>query len=554
MPQDEDAPAEEVVHGVKAGELGSERKESSSGLLHEESLPGDTDEADLGPEHTTPDLKSEPSPQLFEDLGHCPSNKYAGLAVAPTELTKEEEIFDEVDIGADAPASPIGQSAEAVPAEEHSLRPGSDIDLASTPSDVALDREPAEGTKASSSAPENRVIEVGDAIDEQISGQSVSTSSYTPPGLDGAHGSAEQTSREPVPDVIVNTRIQGSAQSEHETPSALGPAFDSPNSIAHRRQLPPLSVTPTPISASPSPSADAHPVSPMFRSTSMSSSRVGIVSPRSAKGSPRVIMSPKFRSIDAMHADDDEDDGMEEMPIEGAPFESIPLDADVDVVNSLSRTGSRSSRQTHSRQASRESNPARTSMTNGHSRVDSHGVPITDRPRTPVGRVATPRESPRDGNAQSSPHVASPKVNPVPANANNQPSQALGVKGVNAFEKFVSRTRPAHLPPKDKSEDMEHLHQWESMMAQAKQHDAEERKKQQQRQLQREKRIVEVAPRWDAMLNAKDFSAAKVQADPVKRKLWFEGCPPRLRGKAWQLAIGNPLAMHKGGFVLEPDS
>jgi hypothetical protein len=119
------------------------------------------------------------------------------------------------------------------------------------------------------------------------------------------------------------------------------------------------------------------------------------------------------------------------------------------------------------------------------------------------------------------------------------------VKGTSAFEKFRSQTRPSYLPPKPKEEDETHLHEWESMMAQAREHERERRRVAEIRRLEKEKRMAVNTPRWEVLLGP-DFSAARVREDESLRRLWFEGVPSHLRGKAWSLAIGNPLAMSKG--------
>lgn len=572
MPQEEVVPVEESVHNVKPEEPELEHGERAPEPSHQdESQSGDLGEAAeevIEPtvseaKHETP-LNSFKSAQIgsFEPAAAADQSSQAESTSTHSNFEDLKE-FEEADIGADQGEPP---SLPAPPESAHSSEPGSAEVPASTRIDSTPDNaaDPAgsidDGDHPAEQASTSTGSECHDTTTAAANDLHYISTSHSPDDTDAVNGTADSTQRGAVPDVHVDTGTPVSSRSESKTPLALGAPFEesSPSSIAHRRQLPPLSVAPTPPSQSSTP-GEAPQISPMVRSSSMSSSRVGIISPRSAKGSPRVLMSPKFRSIDAIHTDDeyDDDDGMEDMPMEGVPFESIPLDEDTGVATGLSRQTSL--RSSHSRNVSKESNlpppPARTSLaSNGHARVDSRGVPIvSDRPITPVSRAAsaasaaaaaTPRESP----GGPSP-ATSPQVNPIPANANQQPSQALGVKGVSAFEKFVSRTRPAHLPPKDKSEDQAHLHEWENMMAQAKQHDAEERKKQAARQAAREKRLLEVTPRWESMLNAKDFSAAKVRNDPAKRKLWFEGCPPRLRGKAWQLAIGNPLTLHKGKLL-----
>ncbi|WWD20397.1 hypothetical protein CI109_104873 [Kwoniella shandongensis] len=129
-----------------------------------------------------------------------------------------------------------------------------------------------------------------------------------------------------------------------------------------------------------------------------------------------------------------------------------------------------------------------------------------------------------------------------------QHPQGLGVKGVSTFEKVYSHTRPSWLPPKDKVEDATHLHQWEEMMAQSREHEKERQKAEEARRLEKEKRLAMSTPRWETVLNDKEFSVAKIRSDLGLRKLWFEGIPSHLRGKAWGLAIGNPLAASKDAY------
>lgn len=561
MPQEEVVPVEASVHSVEPEELEPEGGESVPASSHQdEPQSGDLGEAaEQANEPTTSDSKHEASLDSFKSVDIDTSEHAEAAIPAPlvesTSTHTNPDEFEEVDIGADqehspppaaAPsetAQPEGPASTETPSSARADSPADETTV--TAGDTHNEDHPVEQASTST---ESERPDTAAAAEQPTDLHPISTSDETEISDSSQHAA--------VPDVHIDAGTPVSADSK--TPTALGPPFEESTSIASRRQLPPLSVAP---GSNPSTPGEAPQISPMIRSTSMSSSRVGIISPRSAKGSPRVLMSPKFRSIDATHTDDeyDDDDGMEDMPMESVPFESIPLDGETEVKKGLSRQTSLGS--SHSRNVSRDSNlpppAARTSLaSNGHARVDSRGVPIvSERPRTPVSRAAsaaasaaaTPRESPGASSAPAAPSpTGSPQVNPIPANANQQPTQALGVKGVNAFEKFVSRTRPAHLPPKDKSEDQAHLHEWENMMAQARQHDAEERKKQAARQAARERRLLEVTPRWENMLNAKDFSPAKIRHDPAKRKLWFEGCPPRLRGKAWQLAIGNPLTMHKG--------
>ena len=178
---------------------------------------------------------------------------------------------------------------------------------------------------------------------------------------------------------------------------------------------------------------------------------------------------------------------------------------------------------------------------------------------------------------------------PQSSQTNGAPLHGLGVKGISTFEKVISHTRPSWLPPKDKGEDEAHYRQWEEVMAQAKEVEVARRKIQDARRLDREKKLALSVPRWEALLGSgpggsatptagrdhlsaltmsrrgsgsangtgastpngvsEGFSVSKVKSDLGLRRLWFEGVPSHLRGKAWHLAIGNPLALSKGTHI-----
>ena len=125
------------------------------------------------------------------------------------------------------------------------------------------------------------------------------------------------------------------------------------------------------------------------------------------------------------------------------------------------------------------------------------------------------------------------------------------MKGTSTFEKVISHTRPSWLPPKDRTEDETHYHQWEAMMSQAREAEKEKRKVEEAKRAERDRRLAINTPKWEEMLDEKTFNVDKIRKDPALRQIWFEGCPTYLRGKAWSLAIGNPLALSKGTFSLD---
>lgn len=142
---------------------------------------------------------------------------------------------------------------------------------------------------------------------------------------------------------------------------------------------------------------------------------------------------------------------------------------------------------------------------------------------------------------------------PIQGQGHQHAGPALGVKGVSTFEKVISHTRPSWLPPKDRIEDVIHLHQWEDMMRHAREHEKVLAKEAEVRRLEKEKRLAVEAPKWEKLLSdEKEFSVKKVKENKEWRKLWFEGVPSHLRGKAWSMAVGNPLALSKGMLLSQP--
>ena len=196
-------------------------------------------------------------------------------------------------------------------------------------------------------------------------------------------------------------------------------------------------------------------------------------------------------------------------------------------------------------------NPSsRLSITIPPSRPLSVQLSRGDTPATPEKK-----EAPRLHAPPAHPHpFPIPTTSPRPSHEKRPsqsqagPSGGLGVKGVSTFEKVISHTRPSWLPPKDRTEDETHYHQWEEMMSQAREAEKEKRKIEEAKRAERDKRLAINTPKWEEMLDEKTFNVDKIRKDPALRQIWFEGCPTYLRGKAWSLAIGNPLALSKGAF------
>ena len=201
--------------------------------------------------------------------------------------------------------------------------------------------------------------------------------------------------------------------------------------------------------------------------------------------------------------------------------------------------------------------------TNGHeSGPPSSRLSITIPPSRPLSVQLSRGDTPATPEKKEAPRLHAPPAHPHPypipstsprpshekrpSHSHAGPSGGLGVKGVSTFEKVISHTRPSWLPPKDRTEDETHYHQWEEMMSQAREAEKEKRKIEEAKRAERDKRLAINTPKWEEMLDEKTFNADRIRKDPGLRQIWFEGCPTYLRGKAWSLAIGNPLALSKG--------
>ncbi|KAG8984035.1 hypothetical protein FRB93_006828 [Tulasnella sp. JGI-2019a] len=117
-------------------------------------------------------------------------------------------------------------------------------------------------------------------------------------------------------------------------------------------------------------------------------------------------------------------------------------------------------------------------------------------------------------------------------------------KGISTLD-VISKTRPTHLPPKAKEEDLKHMKDWEEMMQKSR--EAEELRQQKviERRMAREKAVEASAGRWEREV-LPDWKAA--MRDPKLKRLWWDGIPTKLRGKIWALTLGNALALSKDAY------
>lgn len=114
-------------------------------------------------------------------------------------------------------------------------------------------------------------------------------------------------------------------------------------------------------------------------------------------------------------------------------------------------------------------------------------------------------------------------------------------------EKFLTRTRPSWLPPKDPEEEKRHLKEYQKMMAKSIEAEKKKEKKQQVEQSKRDDRRESLARVWQE--NILPNWDEKIQ-DPKTRDLWWKGITPRDRGTVWSRAAGNSLGLTESSYNL----
>lgn len=115
-----------------------------------------------------------------------------------------------------------------------------------------------------------------------------------------------------------------------------------------------------------------------------------------------------------------------------------------------------------------------------------------------------------------------------------------GHSGPSALEKHMSRTRQATLPPKARTEDQRHLRDFEGIMREYKAAEAKRQRDEEERLRKKEVELREATKIWEDEI-LKDWKVAR--SNPRLRETWWKGAPPSLRGRIWQLTIGNALML-----------
>jgi hypothetical protein len=112
-------------------------------------------------------------------------------------------------------------------------------------------------------------------------------------------------------------------------------------------------------------------------------------------------------------------------------------------------------------------------------------------------------------------------------------------------EKFLTRTRPSWLPPKNPREEKKHLKEYQKMMARAAEADRRRAKKMQKLQCEKDKTNVSLGKVWETHVLP---NWTKALAEPGTRELWWKGVAPKRRGEIWLRAVGNDLGLTAATF------
>lgn len=173
--------------------------------------------------------------------------------------------------------------------------------------------------------------------------------------------------------------------------------------------------------------------------------------------------------------------------------------------------------------------------------VPQHLDPVPRRPPTP----ALNEPSSPTTNSRTSSYSSNGPPSPKTARQNPRHSRSYAASSSSALEKVLSKTRPSHLPPKPKEEDVKHQKAWDVMMRRSRQ--AEEARVEQQkvRAREREMAITDKLVIWERDI-LPDWRRVLRPGNENLRRLWWEGIPSKLRGQLWTSVIGNGLALSKG--------
>lgn len=167
--------------------------------------------------------------------------------------------------------------------------------------------------------------------------------------------------------------------------------------------------------------------------------------------------------------------------------------------------------------------------------------PIPQRSKSPSGNARRVAENPA---LRSRPSTAPGGTRVIPGNHTGSTTSAA------LADKLLSKTRPAHLPPKPRSEDLKHQREFEEMMKRSRVLEEERLRKEREKKLEREGRVEDAMSVWEREIMPDWRRVLRPGKDSERlRKMWWGGVPGKLRGRVWAAAIGNGLALSKGKCV-----
>ncbi|CEL54275.1 TBC1 domain family member 14 OS=Homo sapiens GN=TBC1D14 PE=1 SV=3 [Rhizoctonia solani AG-1 IB] len=164
---------------------------------------------------------------------------------------------------------------------------------------------------------------------------------------------------------------------------------------------------------------------------------------------------------------------------------------------------------------------------------------------TPSQTDSAPPKTPTPDSAPPMTPVANGSTTPGSSPEKPNVHRQVRSVGPSMLEKVISKTRPTHLPPKNKVEDVKHLKEYEEMMERSRAAEQHKKYELEQRRLARERAVEDSLHIWkrEVLPNWKDAIRK-----PRIRQMWWRGIPTRLRGEMWINAIGNGLAISKDSY------
>ncbi|KAI0828943.1 RabGAP/TBC [Trametes gibbosa] len=168
-------------------------------------------------------------------------------------------------------------------------------------------------------------------------------------------------------------------------------------------------------------------------------------------------------------------------------------------------------------------------------------VPLANAGAASTSALPLPSPAPLP-TSSSLPTPTTPKFSDPPPPNRHRVTRSVGP---SMLDKVISKTRPPYLPPKPRTEDRKHQHDWEEMMKRSRAAEEKRRRALLERRLARERRIEESIEIWEREI-VPDWTV--VNRNSSLRRLWWQGIPTRLRAPMWQAAVGNALALSKDSY------